>query len=98
MFELEPDEFDNLRYKNCTSNPTSKRGGTRYMPFAFTEQGVAMLSGVLKSETAIEVNIRIMRAFIAMRSFLMSNERMFRKLETIEHNYLLVNRHYLPFF
>ena len=70
MFELEPDEFDNLRCKICTSKPKSQRGGTRYMPFAFTEQGVAMLSGVLKSDTAIEVNIRIMRAFIAMRSFL----------------------------
>lgn len=93
MFELEPDEFDNLRCKNCTSNPISKRGGTRYMPFAFTEQGVAMLSGVLKSDTAIEVNIRIMRAFTAMRSFLMSNAHMFKRLETIEHNYLLVNRH-----
>lgn len=93
MFELEPDEFDNLRCKNCTSNPTPKRGGTRYMPFAFTEQGVAMLSGVLKSDTAIEVNIRIMRAFIAMRSFLMSNAHIFKRLETIEHNYLLVNRH-----
>lgn len=93
MFELEPDEFDNLRCKNCTSNHTSKRGGTRYMPFAFTEQGVAMLSGVLKSDTAIEVNIRIMRAFIAMRSFLMSNAHMFKRLETIEHNYLLINRH-----
>ena len=93
MFELEPDEFDNLRCKNCTSNSTSKRGGTRYMPFAFTEQGVAMLSGVLKSDTAIEVNIRIMRAFIAMRSFLMNNAHMFKRLETIEHNYLLVNRH-----
>lgn len=93
MFELEPYEFDNLRCKNCTSNPTSKRGGTRYMPFAFTEQGVAMLSGVLKSDTAIEANIRIMRAFTAMRSFLMSNAHMFKRLETIEHNYLLVNRH-----
>ena len=93
MFELEPEEFDNLRCKNCTSNPTSKRGGTRYMPFAFTEQGVAMLSGVLKSDTAIEANIRIMRAFTAMRSFLMSNAHMFKRLETIEHNYLLVNRH-----
>ena len=53
------------------------------MPFAFTEQGVAMLSGVLKSDTAIDVNIRIMRAFIAMRSFLMSNAHIFQRLETI---------------
>lgn len=63
------------------------------MPYAFTENGVAMLSSVLHSKTAIEVNIRIMRAFTAMRSFLMSNAHMFKRLETIEHNYLLVNRH-----
>lgn len=93
MFELELTEFDSLRCKNCTSNTKPQRGGTRYMPFAFTEQGVAMLSSVLKSDTAIEVNIRIMRAFTTMRSFLMSNAHMFKRLETIEHNYLLVNRH-----
>lgn len=65
----------------------------KYMPYAFTENGVAMLSSVLRSKTAIEVNIRIMRAFTAMRSFLISNAHMFKRLETIEHNYLLVNRH-----
>lgn len=68
-------------------------GGTRKNPYAFTENGVAMLSSVLRSKTAIEVNIRIMRAFTAMRSFLMSNANLFRRIETIEHNYLLVNRH-----
>ena len=52
-----------------------------------------MLNSVLRSKTAIEVNIRIMRAFTAMRSFLMNNENMLKRLETIEHNYLLVNRH-----
>lgn len=93
MFELELSEFNSLRCNFCTSKEMSQRGGTRYMPFAFTEQGVAMLSGVLKSDTAIEVNIRIMRAFTSMRSFLMNNARMFQRLETIEHNYLLVNRH-----
>lgn len=92
MFELEPAEFDNLRCKNCTSNPTAQRGGTRYMPFAFTEQGVAMLSGVLKSDIAIEVNIRIMRAFIAMRSFLMNNAHVFQRLEVMEHHQLLMQK------
>ncbi len=52
-----------------------------------------MLNSVLRSKTAIEVNIHIMRAFTAMRSFLMNNAHMFKRLETIEHNYLLVNRH-----
>ena len=62
MFELTYDEF--LRCKNGTSNG---RGGTRYLPFAFTELGVAMLSSVLRSETAIEINRGIMRAFVAVR-------------------------------
>ena len=64
MFELSQDEFALLRSQIVTSN---KRGGTRYMPFAFTEQGVAMLSSVLNSEVAIEINIGIMRAFVAVR-------------------------------
>ena len=93
MFELDPSEFNSLRCKNCTSNDKSQRGGTRYMPFVFTEQGVAMLSGVLKSDTAIEVNIRIMRAFIAMRSFIMSNAQIFQRLETVEHHQLLMQNH-----
>lgn len=93
MFELDPSEFKNLRCKKCTSNDKGQRGGARYMPFVFTEQGIAMLSGVLKSETAIEVNIRIMRAFIAMRSFIMSNAHMFQRLEAIEHHQLLLQRH-----
>ncbi len=93
MFELDQTEFSSLRCKNCTSNDKSQRGGTRYMPFAFTEQGVAMLSGVLKSDTAIEVNIKIMRAFIAMRSFLMNNAHVFRRLEAVEHHQLLLQKH-----
>ena len=66
MFELTKEEFEDLRCKNSTS----KRGGTRYMPFAFTEQGVAMLSSVLNSDIAIQVNINIMRAFVAVRQML----------------------------
>ena len=67
MFELTQEEFNSLRSQIVTSN---KRGGIRYMPFAFTEQGVAMLSSILKSETAIEINISIIRAFVAVRQFL----------------------------
>lgn len=63
MFQLTREEFDGLR---CNFS-TSKRGGTRYMPFAFTEHGVAQLSSVLNSDIAIEVNIQIIRAFIAIR-------------------------------
>ena len=93
------DNLLNLKSQNLTSNPRSqnatlKQGhNIKYLPYAFTENGVAMLSSVLRSKTAIEVNIRIMRAFTAMRSFLMSNAHIFQRLETVEHNYLLVNRH-----
>ena len=90
MFELTKEEC--LRSQIATLN-AGRGQHLKYMPFAFTENGVAMLSSVLKSDTAIEVNIRIMRAFTAMRSFLMSNANLFRRIETIEHNYLLVNRH-----
>lgn len=89
MFQLTEEDSQNLKSQNVISS----WGGNRKPPYAFTENGVAMLSSVLRSKTAIEVNIRIMRAFTAMRSFLMSNAHMFKRLETIEHNYLLVNRH-----
>ena len=90
MFELNQNEFNSLRCKKCTSNEKSQRGGTRYMPYVFTENGVAMLSSVLKSETAIEVNIRIMRAFTAMRSFLINNSQIFSRVEALEHHHLLL--------
>ena len=67
MFELTKEEFNTLRCNFCTSN---KRGGTRYMPFAFTELGVAMLSSILNSDVAIEINISIMRAFVAIRQLI----------------------------
>ena len=70
MFELTKDEYNNtLRTQFATSN---KRGGTRYMPFAFTEHGVSMLSSILSSDTAIEVNISIIRVFIAMRNLILN--------------------------
>jgi len=65
MFELTKEEFNNLRSQIGASN----HGGTRYIPFAFTEQGVAMLSSVLNSDKAIEMNIFIVRAFIALRQY-----------------------------
>ena len=67
MFELTKEEFTSLRSQIASSNG---RGGLRYMPFAFTEQGVAMLSSVLNSDVAIEVNISIMRAFVAVRQLI----------------------------
>ena len=88
MFQLTQNEFDNLKSQFATSS----WGGVRKLPYAFTEQGVAMLSGVLKSPTAVEANIRIMRAFVSMRHFMVNNAAIFRRLETIEFNQLESNK------
>jgi phage regulator Rha-like protein len=82
MFQLIQEEYDRLRSQNVTL----KRGQhSKYLPFAFTEQGVAMLSSVLNSDRAIEVNIAIMRAFVQLRKMIASNEELARKLEELEH-------------
>lgn len=88
MFQLTSNEFDNLKSQFATSS----WGGVRKLPYAFTEQGVAMLSGVLKSSTAVEANIRIMRAFVSMRHFMANNAAIFQRLETIEFNQLESNK------
>ena len=80
MFELTKDEYDHLRYQIGTSS----WGGTRYLPFAFTEQGLAMLSSVLRSDIAIQVNINIMRAFVAMRNQLLDSLRVDVRMERLE--------------
>ena len=69
MFQLTKEEHDSLRFQNGTLK-NGRGEHTKYLPYAFTEQGVAMLSGVLRSPTAIEVNIRIMRTFVAVRQYL----------------------------
>ena len=87
MFRLTKKETENLRYQFGTSSLPEQEagwGGRRYPPYAFTEQGVAMLSSVLKSERAIYVNIAIMRAFVQMRKFLQSNEVLAKKLNDLE--------------
>lgn len=89
MFQLSKDELDNLKSQNATSS----WGGVRKLPYAFTEQGIAMLSSVLKSKTAVEVNIRIMRAFVSMRRFLTTNAQLFQRLETIEYHQLEMKQH-----
>jgi len=68
MFQLTKEEWERLRFQFATS----KRGGRRYQPYAFTEQGLAMLSGILNSDVAIEVNIAIMRAFVAIRQMVLN--------------------------
>ena len=81
-FQLNKDEFENWRSQFATSN--SDKMGLRRPPYAFTEQGVAMLSAVLKSEQAILVSIQIMKAFVAMRHFLQRNSALFQRLDFIE--------------
>ncbi len=83
MFQLDRDEFENLR---CHFG-TSSWGGRRYRPRAFTEQGVAMLSSVLRSRRAIEVNIAIMRTFVKLRKILTTNSALRRKIEAMERQY-----------
>jgi hypothetical protein len=81
MFELTKEEWESLRCNFSTSN---KRGGTRYLPYVFTEQGVAMLSSVLNSEIAINVNIRIIRLFTKMREILMANKDLLLRMKKVE--------------
>ena len=85
MFQLNNQDVVRLRSQFVTSK--SGRGGRRYLPHVFTEQGVAMLSTVLKSERAIKVNIAIMRAFVKLRQMLTSNAQLARKLKTLEKKY-----------
>ena len=83
VFQLTENEFEDLR---CQIG-TSRWGGRRYLPYAFTEQGVAMLSGVLHSRRAIQVNVEIMRTFVRLRRILASNAQLARKLEALEKKY-----------
>lgn len=82
MFALNAEEHKRLMLQIATSN--SGRGGRRKLPLVFTEQGVAMLSGVLSSQQAIQVNIAIMRAFVRIRQLLSSNQDLARRLEKLE--------------
>ena len=92
-----PDDFRfELSREECLRSQiviSKGRGGNRYSTYAFTEQGVAMLSSVLRSQTAIEVNIQIMRAFVSMRHFMVNNASVFSRLETIEYHQLEMQQH-----
>ena len=81
MFQLSANDWQNLKSQFATSS----WGGIRKLPYAFTEQGVAMLSSVLKSETAIQVNIQIIRVFTKMKQLLLNNKDLYLKIEKIEN-------------
>ena len=85
MFQLTVEEAAALRFQSETSN--DGRGGRRYAPYAFTEQGIAMLSSVLRSERAVQVNIAIMRAFVGLRGLLARDGDLARRLLTLEQKY-----------
>jgi hypothetical protein len=86
LFQLTKEEFENWRSQIVTSNPSAKMA-LRRRPYAFTEQGVAMLSSVLHSERAVRVNIEIMRAFVRLRQMLASNAELAPKLDALEKKY-----------
>ena len=83
MFQLTPEEVEVLRSQFVTSS----WGGRRYPPYAFTEQGVAMLSSVLRSERAVRVNIEIMRAFVRLRQVMSTRADLIRRLDELEQRY-----------
>ena len=90
MFQLSKEEFEDWKSQFATSNSVVM--GARKRPYAFTESGIAMLSSVLHSQTAIEMNIRIMRAFVAMRRFLANNAQIFQRLASIEYHQIETDR------
>ena len=89
-FQLTESEFENWKSQFATSN--SDKMGLRKIPYAFTEQGVAMLSAVLKSERAVAVSVRIMEAFVAMRRFMLTNAQLFQRLDTMERHQIESDR------
>lgn len=92
MFEITESEYNALKTSLRSQIVTSNKGGIRYMPFAFTKQGVAMLSSVLRSETAIQVNIAIMRAFVAMRNYIMTTTTVTAELAEIRARLALLEQ------
>lgn len=86
MFQLKRSEMQFLRFQSGTSSRTN-HGGRRYQPYAFTEHGVAMLSSVLHSDRAVQVNIAIMRAFLQLRAMLATHEDLRRKIDEMEKRY-----------
>jgi phage regulator Rha-like protein len=84
MFQLTNEEYHNL----ISQNVTSSWGGVRKLPYAFTEQGVAMLSSILKSKKAIQINIQIMDTFVAMRKWAIENKDLAQRLTELEHYFI----------
>lgn len=99
MFQLTKDEYESLKSQIVTSNENknlifqngiskTQRGGRRFMPYAFTEQGVAMLSSVLNSKQAIAINIQIMRVFVQIKQFALTNKELTERLNEMEYKFI----------
>ena len=97
-FQLTEHEYKNLRFQNGSSSSNNNYGGRRYMPYVFTEQGIAMLSAVLKSDIAVEVSVKIMNSFVEMKRFLLSNQELFSRLDRIEIKQLETDRKFEEVF
>lgn len=92
MFEITEQEYRNIQTISLRSqNATSSWGGLRYMPFAFTQEGVAMLSGILTSDIAIDVNISIMRTFVMLRQRIFDYSELYRRVEQLEQDHIVTN-------
>lgn len=92
MFEITEQEYRNIQIISLRSqNVTSSWGGLRYMPFAFTQEGVSMLSGILTSDIAIDVNISIMRTFVMLRQRLFDYSELYRRVEQLEQGHIVTN-------
>ena len=87
-FQLTKEEYENLRCKNFTSSLNSNYGGRRYLPYVFTEYGITMVAGLLKSQIAVEVSIKIVDTFIEMRKLIINNSDVFKRLTTVEYKLL----------
>jgi len=87
-FQLSDEEYNSLRCKNSTLKNLGRGQHRKYMPYVFTEYGITMLAGILKSKKAVDISIKIVNAFIEMRKFLMSNSDVFKRLTTVEYKLL----------
>ena len=104
-FRLTDDEFKSLRCKNFTLNKNGRGEHRKYLPYVFTEYGITMLAGLLKSEIAVNISIKIVNAFIEMRRLLNSNGQVFERLTNVEYTHaeisdsiMVINRMVLAFF
>jgi len=100
-FQLTREEYENLRFQFGTLSLDSENTWgkhTKYLPYVFTEQGVSMLSAVLKSKTAIDISIKIIDSFVSMRKFISQNASVFQRLEILEQNQLITNTNFDKIF